>query len=265
MEEILSYVDNMAEGNCAAKASVDIALHDLAGKLLKQPWHKLWGYNPENTPLTTFTIGMDTPEMVVKKTKEASPYRILKIKIGGNNDEEMIKSVRSVTRVPLCVDVNQGWKDKHMALDKIAWLKEQGILFVEQPLDKHNLDDHAWLTERSPLPIIADEAIQRVGDLKKIMGAYSGINCKLMKCTGMREAHKMVEMARSLGMKVLIGCMTETSCGISAAAQLSPVADWADLDGNLLISNDIFDGVTVREGKIILPDGDGIGIKRRTE
>lgn len=261
MEEILDYVDAAMPGNCAAKASVDIALHDLVGKLLNQPWYRIWGYSPEKTPLTTFTIGMAKSEEVVTKTKEAAAFKILKVKIGGGNDEEMIKSVRSVTNVPLCVDVNQGWKDRQEALDKAHWLKEQGVVFIEQPFDKHNFDDSAWLTQHSPLPIMADEALQRIGDLDRIHGVYSGINCKLMKCTGMREAHKIIEMAKSLNMKTMMGCMTETSCAVSAASQLSPLVDWADLDGNLLISNDLFDGMKVVEGKIVLTDLAGIGIR----
>ncbi len=262
LEEILDYVDKTLPGNCAAKASVDIALHDLVGKLLNQPWYRIWGYAAENTPLTTFTIGIDKKEEVIAKTKEASPFKILKIKLGAGNDKEMIESVRSVTNVPLCVDANQGWKDRQEALDKIHWLKEQGIVFIEQPFEKHNFDDTAWLTQHSPLPILADEAMQRIGDLEKLHGVYSGINCKLMKCTGLREAHKIIELARALKMKTLIGCMTETSCGTSAAAQLSPIVDWADLDGNLLITNDVFEGMKVVEGKIVLSDLPGIGIRK---
>jgi L-alanine-DL-glutamate epimerase-like enolase superfamily enzyme len=265
MEEILDYVDNILPGNCAAKASVDIALHDLVGKLLNQPWFRIWGYSQEKTPLTTYTIGIDKKDQVIEKTKEASAFKILKVKIGGGNDEEMIRAVRSVTKVPLCVDVNQGWKDRREALDKIHWLKEQGVVFIEQPMDKHNFDDTAWLTQNSPLPILADEAMQRLGDLERLHGVYSGINCKLMKCTGMREAHKIIELARSLKMKTLIGCMTETSCGTSAAAQLSPIVDWADLDGNLLISNDVYEGMKVVEGKVTLNDRPGIGIKKLSQ
>jgi len=263
LEEILEYVDAVMPGNCAAKASVDIALHDLVGKLLNQPWHRIWGYSAEKTPSTSYTIGMAKGDEVVSKTKEATSFKILKVKIGGGNDEEMIKSVRTVTNVPLCVDVNQGWKDRQEALDKAHWLKEQGVVFIEQPFDKHNFDDTAWLTQHSPLPIMADEALQRIGDLEKIHGVYSGINCKLMKCTGMREAHKIIEMARSLKMKTLMGCMTETSCAVSAAAQLSPIVDWADLDGNLLISNDVFEGMKVVEGKIVLSNLPGIGIRKK--
>jgi len=260
MEEILEYVDEAAPGNNAAKASVDIALHDLVGKIMGQPWHKIWGYSAELTPYTSFTIGIDEPEVVQQKVKEAGEYRILKVKMGRDNDKEMIETIRSVSDVPLCVDVNQGWKDKEKALEMIYWLKERGIQFAEQPLPKEKIDDIAWLTENSPLPIIADEAVQRLCDIKHIVGAYSGINIKLMKCTGIREAHKMVNLAHAHGMKVMIGCMTETSCAISAAAQLSPKAEWADLDGNLLISNDPYKGVEVIEGKITLNELPGIGI-----
>lgn len=260
MEEILEYVDSIMPGNAAAKASVDIALHDLVGKLMNQPWYRIWGYSPENTPVTTFTIGIDKPEAVREKVKEASPYKMLKIKISNGTEKEMIEAVRLVTDVPLCVDVNQGWTDRQQALDMIHWLKEQGVVFVEQPMDKYNYDDNAWLTQNSPLPTIADEAVQRLNDVQRLHGIYSGINCKLMKCTGMREAHRMLELARSLEMKVMIGCMTETSCGISAAAQLSPIVNWADLDGNLLISNDPYRGVEIIDGKVVLKNLPGIGI-----
>ncbi len=264
VDEILEYVDGLDEGNRAAKASVDIALHDLIGKMVDQPLYRLWGLNPEKTPMTSFTIGIDTPEMVKQKTMEASRFRVLKVKLGGGNDREMINAVRSVTGVPLYVDVNQGWKDKHEALELIGWLREQGVVFVEQPLSKNEMDATAWLTEKSPLPIIADEAFQRLTDVAAFKGIYSGINIKLMKSTGLREAHKMITVARAMDMKVMIGCMTETSCAVSAASQLSPLVDWADLDGNLLISNDLFDGVKVVDGKIVLPQRPGIGIEKLT-
>ena len=261
LEDIIEYIDSLAIGNHAAKASVDIALHDLVGKIVKQPWHKLWGLNRTKTPNTSFTIGIDTPEVVKEKVREADIYKILKVKLGRENDKEMIRTIRSVTNKPICVDVNQGWKDKQMALDMIQWLATQGVVFVEQPMSKLAVDDIAWLTQNSPLPIIADEAVQTVNDVVGLNKIYSGINIKLMKCGGMRNAWKMANMAKAMGMKVMIGCMTETSCAISAAAQLSPLADWADLDGNLLISNDIYDGVKVIDGKITLSDLPGIGIR----
>jgi len=260
MDDILDYVDSVMPGNCAAKAAVDIALHDLVGKIMGQPWYKIWGFDPADAPNTSFTIGIDTMEMVRQKTLEATPYKILKVKLGQKTDRDMIETIRSVTNVPLCVDVNQGWTDRQMALDMIHWLKEKGVVFVEQPMPKTAIDDMAWLTENSPLPTIGDESVQRLPDVMKAKGVYSGINIKLMKCTGMREAHKMLILAKAMDMKVMIGCMTETSCAISAAAQLSSKCEWADLDGNLLISNDPYSGVQVVGGKVILIDQPGIGI-----
>jgi L-alanine-DL-glutamate epimerase-like enolase superfamily enzyme len=261
MDDILEYVDSVMPGNTAAKAAVDIALHDLVGKLMKQPWYKIWGYDPANTPNTSFTIGIDTPEVVRQKVAEAAPYKILKVKLGQSTDRLMIETIRSVTDKPLCVDVNQGWTDRVQALETIHWLKDNGVVFVEQPMPKTAVDDMAWLTQNSPLPTIADEAFQRIPDVMKVHGAYNGINIKLMKCTGMREAQKILTLARSLDMKVMVGCMTETSCAVSAAAQLAPKADWADLDGNLLISNDPYTGMQIIDGKVTLIDRPGIGIK----
>lgn len=263
IEDILVYIDSLAPGNYAAKASVDIALHDLVGKLMQQPWYRIWGLNPARTPDTTFTIGIDNPQVVIEKTREASAFTILKVKLGQGNDKEMIQSVRSVTNVPLGVDVNQGWKNRDEALEMIQWLKEQNVVYVEQPMPKTATDDIAWLTARSPLPVLADEAVQVPADIQKLAGLYSGINIKLMKCGGMRAAFNMVSMARALGLKVMIGCMTETSCAVTAAAQLSPMTDWADLDGNLLISNDPFDGIRIEKGKVIIPDRPGIGVVKK--
>ena len=261
LEDILAYVDSLSPGDTAAKAAVDIALHDLVGKLLGAPWYKIWGLNKDKAPSTTFTIGIDTADVVKQKTREcANQFNILKVKLGRENDKEMIETIRSVTDLPIAVDINQGWKDKEKAIDEIFWLKEHGIVMVEQPMPKELRDDIAWLTEKSPLPIFADEAIQRLEDIKNVAGAYSGINIKLMKCTGMHEAWKMLNYARAIGMKVMVGCMTETSCAVSAAAQLSPAVDFADLDGNLLISNDRFKGMEVVKGKITLPDRPGIGV-----
>lgn len=261
LEEILAYVDSLSPGDNAAKAAIDIALHDLVGKLMGQPWWRVWGLDPSKAPDTTFTIGIDTAEAVRQKTQEcASKFNILKVKVGLDNDKEMIQTIREVTDLPLAVDANQGWKDRQQALDEVFWLKENGVVMVEQPMAKERLDDNAWITEHSPLPIFADEAIQRLADIPSIKGAYHGINIKLMKCTGLREGWKMANYARAEGMGVMIGCMTETSCAVSAAAQLAPAADFCDLDGNLLISNDRFSGMEVKDGHIVLPDRPGIGI-----
>ena len=261
IDDILTYVDSLSPGDTAAKAAVDIALHDLVGQLLGQPWSRIWGLDAAKAPDTTFTIGIDTADVVREKTREcASQFNILKVKVGLENDMEMIRAIRDVTMLPLAVDANQGWKDREKALEEIFWLKEQGIVMVEQPMPKERIDDNAWLTERSPLPIFADEAIQRLKDIPSIKGAYTGINIKLMKCTGMREAWKMANYAHAEGMRVMVGCMTETSCAVTAAAQLSPIVDFADLDGNLLISNDRFRGMEVVNGKITLPDRPGLGL-----
>ena len=263
IDDILTYIDSLSPGDSAAKAAVDIALHDLVGKIIGAPWHRMLGLNPLKTPDTTYTIGIDTDEMVKLKTREvAGQFKILKVKLGTERDREMIRAIREVSDLPIAVDVNQGWKNKKKALDEIFWLKEQGIVMVEQPMPKEMTDANAWLTERSPLPTFADEAIQRLKDIPAIKGAYTGINVKLMKCTGMREAWKMMNYARAEGMKVMIGCMTETSCAIAAAAQISPAVDFADLDGNLLIANDIFRGTTVVDGKITLNRLPGIGIEK---
>lgn len=261
IEKILEYVDSIDEKNTAAKASVDIALHDLVGKLIGKPWYKIWGFDKSKTPYTTFTIGIDKPDVVRQKVKEAEGFKILKVKLGKENDREMIETIRSVTDKPLTADANQGWKDKNYALEMIQWLHTQNVLYIEQPMPKEMIDENAWITEHSPIPVLGDESIQRIPDLIKMKDVYSGVVVKLMKCTGMREAYKMITLAKSLGMKVMLGCMTETSCAISAAAQLSPEADWADLDGNLLIKNDPYEGVKVIDGKITLNDYPGIGLK----
>lgn len=261
-ENILAYVDSVAPGNAAAKAAIDIALHDLAGKILKAPLYKIWGYDKTKTPFTSFTIGIDKPDVVRQKVKEAAEFKILKVKLGRDTDKEMLETIRSVSDQPLCVDVNQGWKDKNFALEMTHYCQEMGVVFIEQPMPKEDLDGNAWLTENSPLPTIGDEAVQRLPDVIKAYKVYSGINIKLMKSTGLREAHKMLTLARALGMKVMLGCMTETSCAISAAAQLSPMVDWADLDGALLISNDIYKGTEIIDGKVVLSDLPGIGISK---
>ncbi|MBR1551327.1 MAG: dipeptide epimerase [Muribaculaceae bacterium] len=262
IEDILTYVDNVAPNNRAAKASVDIALHDLLGKIMGQPWYKIWGLNPEKTPVTSMTIGIDTEEKVRQKVEECRGFKLIKVKMGLDKDQETINIIREMMPdVPICVDVNQGWKSKEHGLEMCHWLAERNCWFVEQPFDKEMIDETAWLRERSPLPIIADEAFQRLPDIVRFKGVYDGINIKLMKSTGLHEAYKMVTLARALDMKVMVGCMTETSCGVTAAANLSPLVDYADLDGNLLIANDRFSGMTVENGKITLHDIPGIGIK----
>ncbi len=265
IQEIMAETDALAANNTAAKASVDIALHDLTGRIMGQPWWRIWGFSPEKAPCTSFTIGYDADDSVVRaKTREASWAKVLKVKLGMGDvqDRRMIRLIREVNpSVPLYVDANQGWIDRYRALDMIAWLSGQGVVLVEQPMSKHDLDSHAWLTERSPLPVIADESCQRLTDIPRLRGAFSGINIKLMKCTGMREAREMITLAKALGMRLMVGCMTETSVAISAAAQLSPEMEWADLDGNVLLANDCFSGMRLHDGRITLDDRPGIGVE----
>ena len=260
IEDIHDYMDSIAPDNRAAKASIDIALHYLLGKIMGQPWYKIWGLNPANAPDTSFTIGIDKADIVRKKVDEASPYNVLKVKMGLDNDKELVDIIREKTDRPICVDANQGWDSKEKALEMCYWLAERNCLFVEQPMAKEKIEETAWLRERSPLPIIADEFLQRLPDVRRASQAYDGINIKLMKSTGMHEAYKMAVLAKALGMKVMLGCMTETSCAVTAAAQLSPMVDWADLDGNLLIANDKFDGIKIVNGKVTIPDRPGIGV-----
>ncbi len=262
IEEIMAYVDSIAIDNTAAKASIDIALHDLVGKMIGAPWHKMYGLDKTAVPDTMFTIGIDSDEVVREKTGEAvGRFNILKVKVGGEGDKRMIEAIREVTDLPLAVDANQGWSDRNEALDMILWMRENGVVMVEQPMPKSDLDNIARLTEASPVPIFADESLQRLSDVERLKGVFSGINIKLMKCTGMHEAWKMRNLARALGMKVMMGCMTETSCAISAATQLYSGMDFADLDGALLIGNDCFEGASLENGKIIASDRPGIGVK----
>lgn len=260
LEDVQIYLDSIAPGNRAAKAAVDIALHDLSGKIMNKPWYAIYGLNPTHAPYTSYTITNDTPEVLRQKMAEAEPYKIWKVKMGVPGDRELIETIRMYTDRPLCVDVNQGWKSKEEALENIKWLAEKNVLFVEQPMDKLDLEGHKWLKERSPLPIIADEAVQTSADIPALASAYHGINIKLMKSGGLTDAYKMAILAKGLGMKVMIGCMTETSCAISAVAQLAPLADWVDLDGNLLIANDLFSGVRIVDGKVSLTSNPGIGV-----
>jgi len=262
LDDILTYVDNIAPGFTSPKSAVDIALHDLIGKLLDVPTWQMFGYTAEKAPDTAYTIGIDTEEMIRKKMLETEPYNIIKVKLGAPDieaDKMLINTVRSMTDKPIVADANMGWKNKHLALEMIHWIAERGALMIEQPLPVNVFDDMAWITERSPIPTYGDESCQRLQDVPRLQGIFHGINIKLIKCTGLYEARKMISTAEAVGMKVMLGCTTETSCGISAAAQVTPKVDFADVDGNLLISNDMFDGIKIVDGKIILNNRPGIG------
>ena len=258
-ERILQYIDSLAPGNTAVKTSLDIALHDLVGKLLQLPVHRYFGL-PAARPYTSMTIGVDTPDEMARKAINYQGFRYLKIKLGTTDDRAMITAIRSVTQQPFFIDANQGWKNKEEALELIHWLKAQGTVFIEQPMPREDVAGNAWLTERSPLPTVGDEAVQRLADISRASSTYHGINIKLMKCTGIREGFKMAVTAKALGMKVMLGCMTETSCAISAAAQLAELADWVDLDGHLDTVNNPYTGIGLSEGQLVPTGEPGIGI-----
>lgn len=247
-------------GQYAAKAAIDIALMDWVTQQLGVPLYRYLGLDPRDTPVTTFSIGIDTPEITRQKVREAAAFPVLKIKVGLATDEETIAAVRAETSKPLRVDANEGWKDKEEAVRKIRWLESQGVEFVEQPMPAAMLEETRWVRSRVNIPIFADEACLHAEDIPRIAVAFDGVNIKLMKCGGIQAALRMIETARAFGLKVMLGCMIESSIGITAAAHLSPLVDYADLDGNLLIANDPYRGVTVENGKLVLPNRPGLGL-----
>ena len=259
--EITAYLDSIAVGQPAIKAAIEIAINDLNGKISEKPCYEIYAADPARMPLTSYTIGIDSPEVTRQKVADAKGFKVLKLKLGRDNDRELISAIRSVSDLPLYIDANQGWKEKAKAIDLIYWLHEQGALLIEQPMDKDDLEGNAWLTARSPIPIIADEAFQRIGDLANLKGAYHGINIKLMKSAGMYEANNMILKARAMGMKVLIGCMSETSCATLAGTALAPLCDWSDLDGPWLTKNNPFKAPEMREGKHQLIASPGLGLR----
>nr|WP_121269803.1 dipeptide epimerase [Pedobacter schmidteae] len=260
-DEIKAYLDSLEKGHPAIKAAIDIALNDISGKLLNKPCYEMYGTDPLKMPLTSYTIGIDTPEVIREKVADANGFKVLKIKLGRDNDKELINTIRSVSDLPLYVDANQGWSNRKQAIEMIYWLHDQGVQLIEQPMDKADLDGNAWLTGRSPIPILADEAVQRLADLDGLKGAYHGINIKLMKSAGMHEGHQMILKAKSMGMKVLIGCMSETSCATQAGMALAPLCDWADLDGPWLTKNNPFTAPKMRDGKYLLNQLPGLGLE----
>jgi L-alanine-DL-glutamate epimerase-like enolase superfamily enzyme len=263
-DKTLGEVLHRIDGMWAAKAALDIALLDWVGQRRGLPIYALLGLDPADAPVTTFSIGIDTPDVTRQKVREAEAYPVLKIKVGLDTDEATIAAVRSVTDKPLRVDANEGWTDRETAIRKIEWLATQGVEFIEQPLPAAMRDDIAWLRERSAMPIFADEACLRPEDVPGLAGAYDGINVKLDKAGGILQGYRMIQIARALGLKTMLGCMISSSVSITAAAHLSPLVDYADLDGHLLIANDPYEGVTVTAGKLVLPDRPGLGVRRVT-
>lgn len=259
MEEILKVIDALDEECNAAKASIDIALCDLFSKKANQPFNQWKGLEQKKQMPTSFTIGIDTEEKILQKINEAKEFQILKIKGGTKNDKALISFIRQHTNKPLYIDINQGWSNKMDALNMIEWLSDKNVLLIEQPLPKEQKEEMKWLTARSPIATFADESVKRLKDLEELEGAFTGINIKLMKCTGLIEAIKMIQFCKNNQIKIFLGCMAESSCATSAMAQLIAYADFVDLDAPQLYVNDPFNGASYSQGEIILKNMNGIG------
>lgn len=262
LETIEEELNRVMCGNGAAKSAVSAALHDLAAKRLGVPLYRMLGLDPARAPRSSFTIGIGGDAELRQKVCEASAYPILKVKLGTDHDEEIVRVVREAAPEKILrVDANAAWNPKQ-AVRMIERLMQYDVEFVEQPLPPHDIEGLRFVRDRSPLPVIADESCIVASDIPRLVGAVDGINIKLAKCGGMREALAMVATARAHGMLVMMGCMIETSLGITAAAHLSPLLDYADLDGAALLADDPFRGASIDGGTIAIPDGPGLGVER---
>ena len=262
-ESLSNELDGVLERNYAAKAAIDMALFDLQGKLCGQPLFRLLGLDPAGVPLSSFTIGIDTPETVRTKVREVKDYPLLKVKVGGPEDMECLEVIREeAPGAKIRVDANCGWTP-HEALRMIEELVPFGVEFVEQPLPSSNVEGMRWLHMKSPLPLMADESCGRLENIQACVGQFDAINIKLAKCGGVRHALKMIHAARALGLKVMLGCMLESSICITAAAHISPLVDYADLDGAVLIADDPFRGMKFEKCRMTLPTEPGLGVEPR--
>ena len=262
IQQLTAQFDALEIGNTAAKAALDIALHDLKGKTERRAVWQMLNSDLAKMPPTSLTIGIETdPSVLQQKIKDAEAFSILKIKLGSADDYDLMRQIRNLTDKPLYVDANQGWRDVNFAIEMSHFLKENGVVLIEQPLPKADLDGNARVTEGSPLPVFADESFQRLADFEKINGVFDGVNIKLMKSTGLFEAQLMVAEARRRDMKIMLGCMSETSCAILAAAALAPQCDFVDLDGPWLVSNNPFSPPILKGGKIQLSNSFGLGLR----
>ena len=262
LEAVERRLELALHGNAAARAAISMALHDLVGKRLGVPLWQLWGLDRAAAPRSTFTIGIDTPAMLRQKVAEAAEYPILKIKLGSDNDLELLQTIRSATEKELRVDANCGWTPAH-AVRMLPVLEEFGVTVLEQPVVPGDLDGLAHIRRHARIPLIADESCVTAGDISALAGRVDGINIKLAKCGSLREALRMIAVARSHGMMVMVGCMIESSLGISGAAHVTPLVDIVDLDGAALLADDPFVGATIVGGQVALPDAPGLGVTRR--
>ena len=263
METVEAELAKAIRFNGAAKSAISAALHDLAGRRLGVPLYRLWGLDPARAPRSSFTIGLGTDDELRHKVAEAAEYPILKVKLGSDRDEQIIRIVRDAApRKTIRVDANAAWTARR-ALAMVELLAEVGVEFVEQPLPPEDVDGLRFVRDRSPLPIIADESCIRASDIPRLAGVVDGINIKLSKCGSLREALRMIAVARAHGMLVMCGCMIETSLGITAAAHLAPLLDFADLDGAALLADDPCHGASIAGGRIAIPDAPGLGVIQR--
>ena len=244
----------------AQMCGLDIALHDLVGKDLGRPLWRLLGLDPARTPRTSFTIGIASPEETLAKVREVGTHPVIKVKLGKGAELETLEAIRSVYSGAIRVDANEGWTPEQSA-ELLTHMAKFEIEFCEQPIPAGSPEKLRWIRERSPIPIVTDEDSKDARDLPALLGCVDGINVKLVKCGGIRGALKMIHTARALGFKVMLGCMVESQILTTAAAHLSPLVDWADLDGPFLTARDPFAGVTYADGKIVLPDGPGLGVR----
>jgi len=248
-------------GEHAAKAALDMAILDWSARKLGVPLWRLLGLGRDKAVTTTYSIGIDEIPVMQQKVRDAADFGVYKIKVGTADDRKIIEGIRAVTDKPLRADANEGWKTREQALEMIDWMAGQGVELIEQPLPADRLEDYAWLKDRVKIPIFADESLILPSDLPRIAPYFHGVNVKLMKCGGLQEAVRLAGMARALGLKLMIGCMIETSLGISAGAAVASLFDYADLDGNLLISNDAFRGVQTVKDRLVLDDKPGLGVE----
>lgn len=258
-ERYWHYLHHLFPDNSFLVCALDMAGWDLYGKMKRKQLHQLWNLDTNKSPVTDFTIGIADVDTMVKKMQER-PWPVYKIKVGFENDIETVAELRKHTTAIFRVDANAAW-DLETALIKIPALKNLGVEFVEQPLAKDNWDGMKVLFEQSSLLIFADEACVKESDVEKCYQHFHGVNIKLTKCSGITPARRMIEKARTLNMKVMIGCMNESSIGTAAIAQLAPLLDYVDMDGTLLLTEDIARGVSFDYGKILYRDGFGLGVE----
>ena len=257
-ERYWHYLHHLIPQNNFLVCALDIASWDMYGKISGKPLYQLWDLDPEKSPFTDYTIGIDTIEKMVEKMN-SKPWPIYKIKLGTDEDIDIIKALRKETNAVLRVDANSGWTLQE-ALEKLPVLKDMGVEFVEQPLHKDDWEGMKELFKKSPLPLIADESCVVESDVLKCRDHFHGINIKLTKCSGITPAIRMIEQARTFSMKVMLGCMNESTIGSAAIAHLAPLADFIDMDGPLLLARDIAEGLTISNGKIQVSGYPGLGI-----